>query len=114
MPRRLFVLLVFGLSAVSFYYSELNLLLLFEINSFVIVFGILAPIVFILWQRESLTGLNRPWLLEFLLAYWVARWASLVWPTICRWPMQPIRQRDHVTHGFIWRDRLRPWIFRGP
>lgn len=52
MPRRIFILLFFGLSAVSFYYSELNLLLLFEINSFVIVFGILAPIVFILRQRE--------------------------------------------------------------
>ena len=66
MPKRLFVLLVFGLSIVTFFHSELSLHLLFEINSFVIVFGILAPIVFILWQRgvahwsESTLALGVP------------------------------------------------------
>ena len=52
MLKKLFVLIVLGLSAVSFYYSELNFDLLVEINSFTIVFGTLAPIVFILWQRQ--------------------------------------------------------------
>ena len=66
MSKKIFALIVFGLCASLFYWSELKLERLVEINSIVIVFGSLFPIVFVLarsgaahWS-ESLLALGVP------------------------------------------------------
>ena len=66
MSKRISTLIVFGLCASLFYLSELKLERLVEINSIVIVFGSLFPIVFVLarsgaahWS-ESLLALGVP------------------------------------------------------
>ncbi len=66
MSKKISALIVFGLCASLFYLSELKLERLVEINSIVIVFGSLFPIVFFLarsgaahWS-ESMSALGVP------------------------------------------------------
>ena len=118
MSKKISALIVFGLCASLFYWSELKLEQLVEINSIAIVFGSLFPIVFVLARNgaahwsESMVALGVPLgLLGGTIGVTGILSASMA--DLDGWLQHNISRDCHyVSYRFVWWDCVCARVFR--
>ena len=123
MSKKISALIVFGLCASLFYWSELKLEQLVEINSIAIVFGSLFPIVFVLARNgaahwsESMVALGVPLgpLGGTIGVTGILRRHHRYERNECLdgWLQHNLsRDRYYVSYRFVWWDCLCAGVFR--